>query len=141
MSLAMSKDEREQFLAGLHVGIVSIPREGRAPLTVPIWYDYTPDGEVWMITGLNSLKGKALGRTDRISFCVQTEDLPYRYVSVEGPFTTRALAEGENLHMAVRYLGDEQGQAYAAGMNDEDNMVVSLSPETWLSVDYSKMGT
>ena len=37
MSLAMTKQERETFLAGLHVAIISIPEEGRGPLTVPTW--------------------------------------------------------------------------------------------------------
>jgi nitroimidazol reductase NimA-like FMN-containing flavoprotein (pyridoxamine 5'-phosphate oxidase superfamily) len=42
VSLAMTKQERERFLADLHVGIISIPEEGRGPLTVPIWYSYEP---------------------------------------------------------------------------------------------------
>ena len=46
MSLAMTKQEREGFLADLHVGIISITEEGRGPLTVPIWYLYEPGGEV-----------------------------------------------------------------------------------------------
>ena len=49
MSLKMSREEREAFLADLHVGIVSISRHGKAPLTAPIWYDYKPGGKVWMI--------------------------------------------------------------------------------------------
>jgi nitroimidazol reductase NimA-like FMN-containing flavoprotein (pyridoxamine 5'-phosphate oxidase superfamily) len=48
----MSVQERETFLADIHVGVLSIPRkEGKAPLTVPIWYDYQPGGEVWLIMG------------------------------------------------------------------------------------------
>ena len=37
MSLKMTKDEREAFLADLHVGVISIEDPGRGPLTVPIW--------------------------------------------------------------------------------------------------------
>ena len=44
MSLAMTKQEREAFLADLHVGVISIDEAGRGPLTVPIWYDYQPGG-------------------------------------------------------------------------------------------------
>ena len=46
MSLAMTKQEREGFLADLHVGIISVTEEGRGPLTVPIRYLYEPGGEV-----------------------------------------------------------------------------------------------
>ena len=42
MSLAMTKAEREAFLADVHVGVVSIPEPGGAPVTVPIWYRYAP---------------------------------------------------------------------------------------------------
>ena len=49
MSLAMTKQERERFLADLHVGIISIPEDGRGPLTVPIWYLYEPGGELRVV--------------------------------------------------------------------------------------------
>ena len=44
MSLAMSKAQRETFLAGVHVAVISIPENSRGPLTVPIWYSYEPAG-------------------------------------------------------------------------------------------------
>ena len=39
MSLSMGRAESEEFLAGLHVGVlgVALP-DGRGPLTVPVWY-------------------------------------------------------------------------------------------------------
>ena len=40
MSSAMTKAEREAFLADVHVAVVSIPEAGRGPLTVPVWYGY-----------------------------------------------------------------------------------------------------
>ena len=140
MSLAMSTDQREAFLADLHVGIVSIPRKEKGPLTVPIWDDYEPGGVVWMITGNSSIKGKLLKNASCISLCVQTEAAPYQYVSIEGPFATTATGEGQLLHMATRYLGTEGGKAYAEGSSDAggDSIVVSITPETWFTVDYSK---
>ena len=50
MSLAMTEKERDAFLADLHVGVISIEQVGSAPLSVPIWYDYTPAVGVWVIT-------------------------------------------------------------------------------------------
>ena len=141
MSLTMSSSERERFLSALHVGIISIPRASKGPLTVPIWYDYEPGGEVWVITDSDSIKGKLLTKASRISLCAQTETAPYQYVSVEGPFTTRPSTQEELLAMAVRYLGEEQGQAYAENSagGGEGSIVVAIAPETWFSVDYNKM--
>ncbi|MBO6564077.1 MAG: pyridoxamine 5'-phosphate oxidase family protein [Pseudomonadales bacterium] len=140
MSLKMSIDEREAFLAGLHVGVISIPREGRAPLTAPIWYDYKPGGEAWVITDANSLKGKAIQKAPQISLCAQSEDMPYKYVTIEGSFTTRPSTQEELLSMAIRYLGEEQGKAYADNPEgDGESILVSISTERWLTVDYGKM--
>ena len=141
MSLTMSSSERESFLSDLHVGIISIPRAAKGPLTVPIWYDYQPGGEVWVITDTDSIKGKLLAKASRISLCAQTEAAPYQYVSIEGPFTSRPSTQEELLAMAIRYLGEEQGQAYAANSagGGEGSIIVSIAPETWYSVDYNKM--
>ena len=78
MSLKMSREEREAFLADLHVGIISIAESGRGPLTAPIWYDYAPGGELWVITAQASRKGELLEKAERFSLCVQTESPPYQ---------------------------------------------------------------
>jgi hypothetical protein len=71
VSLAMTKQERETFLADLHVGIISIPEEGRGPLTVPIWYLYEPGGELRVVTARTSRKAQLLQHAGRFSLCVQ----------------------------------------------------------------------
>ncbi len=138
-SLKMSLAEREAFLADIHVGVVSIGREDKAPLTVPIWYDYALGGKVWMITGASSLKAAVLASTDQISLVAQTEAPPYKYVSVSGKYTTRDVAEGELEAMAIRYLGEDQGHAYAKAASTGNDFVVEFEPTSWLTVDYSKM--
>ena len=146
MSYRMTIEEREQFLAGVHVGIVSIDEPGRGPLAVPIWYDYEPGGEVWFVTDSDSAKGRLLTTGGRISLCVQTEAPPYQYVSVEGPIASIESAdlESDTRPMAHRYLGQENGDAYIASTQDSDrgsSIVVRLAPERWLSVDYGKAGS
>jgi nitroimidazol reductase NimA-like FMN-containing flavoprotein (pyridoxamine 5'-phosphate oxidase superfamily) len=85
VTLAMTREEREAFLADVHVGIISILEEGRGPLTVPVWYAYHPGGDLRVVTGKTSRKGSLLQRAGRFSLCAQVETPPYRYVSVEGP--------------------------------------------------------
>ena len=62
MSLGMTKEEREAFLADVHVGVVAIPEPGRGPLAVPVWYSYEPGGELHMVTARTSRKGQLLAR-------------------------------------------------------------------------------
>jgi hypothetical protein len=76
MSLTMKKQEREAFLADVHVGIISISDAGRGPLTVPIWYAYETEGDVRIMTGRESHKGRLLAQAGRFSLCAQTENPP-----------------------------------------------------------------
>ena len=141
MSLAMTQEEREAFLADLHVGVISIEQEGRPPLTVPIWYDYTPHAGAWVITADNSLKARHLLAAGRFTLVAQSEEPPaYRYVSVEGPVVeTRAADLERDLRpMARRYLGDDMGDAYTAATGVEGQTVFVMQPEKWRTVDYRK---
>jgi hypothetical protein len=144
MSLAMTRAEREKFLADLHVGIISITEERRGPLTVPIWYDYEPGGELWIVTDRSSRKGALLEKASRFSLCAQTEAPPYQYVSVEGPIVGMEPSELERdtRPMAHRYLGAELGDRYIEATTAErsagGSVVVRMRPERWLTVDYSK---
>ena len=136
---SMTTDEKQTFMSDLHVGVVGLNDPGHGPLTVPIWYDYTPGGDLWFITGLNSRKGALLETGSRLSMAAQTEDPPYRYVSVEGRITAIEPVTAETLlAMAVRYLGEQQGAAYAASSSVENQVKVTVRPEHWLAVDYSK---
>ena len=141
MSMKMTKDERETFLAGLHVGVISLGRPDKAPLTVPIWYDYTPGGDVWFITGADSPKGRLLQPGAPVAVCTQTEDPPYKYCTVQGRVVAVGPADLEKdlRPMARRYLGDELGDQYVASTGAEGQIRVSVTPESWLTVDYAKM--
>lgn len=136
---SMTQQERQDFLADLHVGVLSLSDDSRGPLTVPIWYDYDPGGELWFLTGPDSRKGKLLEVGVHLSLVAQSEDPPYKYVSVEGPITSIDEANKDDLlAMAVRYLGPEAGKQYAENSETGGGVIVRVKPERWLSVDYAK---
>lgn len=141
MALTMTKEEREAFLADVHVAVISVAEEGRGPLVVPVWYSYEPGGEVHIITGRRSRKGELLERAGRFSLCVQTEGLPYKYVSVEGPIVAVEAVdlERDGRPLAHRYLGAELGDLYIEDTRDEvGNALFRMRPQRWLTVDYAK---
>src|SRR5688572_3335658 len=138
MSLAMTRSEREAFLAGLHVGVVSIERAGKPPLTVPIWYDFDAAIGVWLITSRASEKGRALDKAGRFALCAQNETPPlYQYVSVEGPLiSVRPVSIEDDLRpMARRYFGRELGDRYVETSGGENSFVFTMRPERWRTVD------
>jgi hypothetical protein len=142
MSMAMTKIERETFLADTHVAIISVAEPGRAPLTVPIWYAYEPGGVVRLLTGGSSKKAQLIRKAGRLSLCVQTETAPYKYISIEGPVTIGTPDfERDARPMAYRYLGQQMGDWYLQTTASEqaNSILVTVKPERWLTVDYSKM--
>ncbi len=144
MSTAMSRQEREAFLADVHIGVVSIEDPGQGPLTAPVWYAYEPGGDLVFVTGKDSRKGKLLSAGSRVSLCAQTESAPYAYVSVEGPITIERPDYGQHIRaIAHRYLGPENGERYLASGGGEREMdhqiLVRLRPQRWLTVDYGKV--
>jgi nitroimidazol reductase NimA-like FMN-containing flavoprotein (pyridoxamine 5'-phosphate oxidase superfamily) len=141
----MSFQERQAFLAETRVGIISIPEYGRGPLTVPVWYDYQPGGEVCVWTGKKTRKSRLLQKVKRISFCVQDPTPPnYKYVSIEGPFTIQPVDLERDIHpMALRNYGPVDGESMFADISKSDawkeDILVCIKPERWLTVDYSKL--
>ncbi|HWD56602.1 MAG TPA: pyridoxamine 5'-phosphate oxidase family protein [Acidimicrobiales bacterium] len=142
MTIAMTPHEREAFLAGVHVGVLSVEDPERAPLAVPVWYAYEPGGTVDVITGRDSVKADLLRAAGRFSLCAQTEEPPYGYVSVEGPITDvvdPALPESLRA-LAYRYLGPEFGELYLAATKDDapEGVMFRLAPERWRTADFTK---
>ncbi|MFI1800115.1 pyridoxamine 5'-phosphate oxidase family protein [Streptomyces sp. NPDC020379] len=134
----MTKAEREVFLAEPHIAVVSVASEdGRGPLSVPLWYGYTPGGDITLITALDSRKAALMRRHGRVSLCVQRTEPPRTYVSVEGPVTEfREPARlDERRALAHRYLGAEEGDAFVAASAERTagSVLIRVRPEHWFS--------
>ena len=135
--MTMTNAEREAFLADVHVGILSIARDGKGPLALPIWYEYV-DGEIIIGMSGESAKAKLLRTSARATMTVQTEHAPYRYVMVEGPVDV-VNEQRDDFSMASRYLGEELGAWYAKNNpSTSASVVVHLSPESWITADFAK---
>ncbi len=146
MAFNMTKAEREAFLGEAHIGVLSIPENGKGPLSSPVWYDYEAGGDVWFLTQSTARKGQLVAEGSRVSLLVQTSTAPYKYVSIEGPVSSIVPSDlqGDLQPMAQRYLGEQQGKDYAAGSAESyargNAIKVYIRPERWLTVDYAKRG-
>jgi hypothetical protein len=141
VSQSMSRAEAAKFLAGLHVGVLSVADgDSSGPLTIPVWYSYEPGGVVSISTGRDTRKAKAVGAAGRLSLCAQDERPPYKYVTVEGPAVIEEIGLPERRALARRYLGTEGGDEFIAanpGAEGSD-IAIRLTPEHWLTADFSK---
>jgi PPOX class probable F420-dependent enzyme len=141
MSVNMSPAEREAFLAGLHVGVLTVAAgPGRGPLATPVWYSYQPGGVITVTTGGDSGKARAIAGAGRFSLCAQDEAPPYKYVTVEGPAVIEPASLAERTAIARRYLGLERGDAFIAANPDGDAVAIRMTPEHWRAADFGKAG-
>jgi hypothetical protein len=131
--------ERELFLAEPHIAALSVSDgPGRGPLTVPIWYQYEPGGEAWILTEAASRKVRLIEAAGRFTLMVERTLPTVRYVSVEGP-VTRTIPETDELlwEIASRYLPPDKAKAYIKLAKAEfgEQIAIYLRPERWLSAD------
>ncbi|MFE6157408.1 pyridoxamine 5'-phosphate oxidase family protein [Streptomyces sp. NPDC056486] len=141
--MALTREEREQFLAEPHIAALAVDAgEGRAPLTVPIWYQYAPGGDIWIHTAKGSRKHELIQKTGRFTLMVERLEPTVRYVSVEGPVISTVPATRAHLtEMTSRYLPPEKVDGYIefAQANHGEGVVITIRPEHWISSDLGSI--
>ncbi len=143
----MTENEQQEFLAGRHVGVISVASEGdRPPHSTPVWYAYEPGGDITFFTGTQgrrSRKARLIRAAGALSLVVQKEEFPYRYVTVEGTVVGEERPPSEEQVLAVvgRYLPEEQARWFARSELDhptQEFVLFKIRPVRWLSFDFSE---
>ncbi|MGD1170667.1 pyridoxamine 5'-phosphate oxidase family protein [Mycobacterium seoulense] len=137
---AFTESERQEFLAATHVAVLSVDAaDGRPPASVPIWYDYTPGGDIRIMTGAASRKARLIERAGKVTLVVQREELPYQYVVVEGTVVETAKPAPTDVQeaVAIRYLGEEGGRAFIRSMEGVEEVMYTIRPDRWMSADFT----
>jgi hypothetical protein len=135
----LSVRDRELFLAEPHIAALSVSAgPGRGPLTVPIWYQYEPGGEAWVLTPAGSRKARLIEAAGRFTLMVERVTPTVRYVSVEGPVTRTIPGTDELLReITVRYLPPDKVPAYLAFARElGEHVAIYLRPQRWLWADF-----
>ena len=108
----------------------------------PVWYLYEVGGEIVVVTRPEARKARLLGVGARVSFCVQSEEMPPKYVTIQGRVVSAGPADVDrDVKPIVRkYLGAEVGDAYVDNTrpNGTNEIVVRIRPERWYSRDFGR---
>jgi PPOX class probable F420-dependent enzyme len=84
MALREISPEVRAFLEAMKVpGVLSTLSRTGAPVTSAVWFGFL-DGDVVVSTPAGRPKAENARRDARVSFIVDTKDLPYRGVAIEG---------------------------------------------------------
>jgi len=142
----MNEQQRQAFLAEPHIGVLSVASDGnRPPLTIPLWYAYTPGGDLTFFTGTQGRKARKtvlIEQAGMVSLCVQRAEFPYKYVTVEGTVigTDRPPPQEGMLTIVRRYLPEEQAQGFVAAELAQPRptlVLFTIRPDRWLAADFS----
>jgi len=105
----------EDFLALPRVAVLATYRRDGTVLLSPVWHTWR-DGGFDVLTEAKDVKVRHLRRDPQASIVVYDDEPPYRGVEIRTTATIAEIATRDALrNVAVRYLGREAGEAYAAG--------------------------
>jgi PPOX class probable F420-dependent enzyme len=83
---SMTEPDWRAFLASspARPALLATTRKDGRPHVAPIWYDTDDDGTIVFNTGAETLKGRSIRRTGQVALCVQDDEAPFSFVSIEG---------------------------------------------------------
>lgn len=115
----MSRDEWLAFVSeGTRTGKLAVVRKNGTPHVVPVWFVVDSDGKddhVVFTTPNDSVKGRVLRRDPHFSLCVDDENPPYSYVTLQAEAT---VSEDLNelltwaTRLGGRYMGAEAAEQF-----------------------------
>jgi len=129
----MSPAEVEAFLRSpVRPGILATVRADGRSHAAPIWFDVDDDGSIVFNTGEDTVKGRNLRRSGRASLCVQDDQPPFSFVTVEGPVTLHDdldLVGTWAARIGGRYMGADRAEEYGRRNGVPGELLVRLTPE------------
>jgi PPOX class probable F420-dependent enzyme len=131
----LGPDELGDMLEQPLVAVLATYRMDGGVLLSPVWHQWR-DGGFDVVVGPNDIKLKHLRRDPRASVLVYEHDPPYRGLEARGE--ARLSTEGSAdaiASMATRYLGPEDGPAYAATVTE--SVLVRLEPDQLRGWDFA----
>lgn len=117
------------------VAVLATYRSDGTVLLSPVWHRWR-DGGFDVVTGRDDVKARHLRRDSRATILVYEHTPPYRGVELRGRATL--LEKGAHAaarQLAVRYLGVEKGEAYAA--RGGDDTLIRLEPGELRAWDFA----
>ena len=126
-------DKTREFLtSGTRFAVLSTINSDGFPQQTVMWFDV--DGEdILMNTAIGRVKDQNLRRNPKASICVEDG---YSYVTVTGTIILDedvATAQADIKRLAIRYYGQEKGEASAANFSKEQRVTLRLKVERIIS--------
>jgi PPOX class probable F420-dependent enzyme len=128
----MTDGEWRDFLRGpvRPATLATVRRDGR-PHVAPIWYDLDADGTIVFTTGADTVKGRNLRGDGRVMLCVQDDQPPFSFVTVEGRAELSddvgPLREWAT-RIGGRYMGEDRAEEFGRRNAVPGELLVRVTP-------------
>ena len=125
----MTPEEIDAFLREPRIAHIATLRPDGSPHVTPVWHHY--DGErVIVLCEQSAVKLRNLRHDPRVSISIANDEEPYMYVLVDGTAAISDERISELVHsMAVRYMGQEEGERYTDRVLEELRFsVITITP-------------
>ena len=118
------------------VAVLATYRQDGSVLLSPVWHEWR-EGGFNVGTGGGDVKARHVRRDPRASIVVYEHEPPYRGIEVRGRARLLLTEEVDEAtrRIAIRYLGESAGAAYAEGGGD--GVVIRLEPGELRAWDFS----
>jgi PPOX class probable F420-dependent enzyme len=132
----LSIQELEGILLRPIVATLATYRKDGSVLLSPVWHEYHDDG-FDVLTDADNVKVRHLRQDPRASLVVYEQEPPYSGLELRcsARLVTDGLVEAR-YRIAIRYLGETQGKAYADGV-DYEEIMIRLDPAVVRAWDFS----
>jgi PPOX class probable F420-dependent enzyme len=114
----LTPDDLDGLLERPLVAVLATYRENGDVLLSPVWHRWR-DGGFDVVTSGDDVKVRHLRTDPRASILVFEHEPPYRGIEIRGRAVLGHADADVVRELAVRYLGDEEGEAYAARAADD----------------------
>jgi PPOX class probable F420-dependent enzyme len=130
---SMTEPDWRAFLASspARPALLATTRKDGRPHVAPIWYDTDDDGTIVFNTGAETLKGRSIRRTGQVALCVQDDEAPFSFVSIEG--TAEVVDDLDEVRrwaarIGARYMGADRAEEYGARNGVPGELLVRVTP-------------
>jgi PPOX class probable F420-dependent enzyme len=133
----LKPEELDGLLDGPTVAVLGTQMKDGHTMLSPVWHEYN-DGGFTIVTWANDVKSKHLKPDPKASVLVAEHTPPFRGIEVRGEATIQKPDDILDTvrRIAVRFLGEVGGNAYAEASAGVDLEVIRLEPRTLRAWDF-----
>lgn len=140
MPARLNKQQRDAFLRGRHVAVLTTIAPDGAPVSAPIWYLYR-GGNFYFRTADSAARTSNIRRDPRVCICVQDERPPYKSVIAHGGAEIRPGDERLAREIPRHYLGFVGAigyqQASRGAIERGTEITLMVRPRRYSTFDYA----